>query len=78
MLQKAVKGDEFLRQKPINFGIPNQRLNPVVQPSPAQAAPAETVQEAPVAPKEEFQASSQSKPKLTERFRGLIGSMFDE
>ncbi|TVX63944.1 hypothetical protein AZJ28_12685, partial [Streptococcus pneumoniae] len=36
------------------------------------------VQETPVAPKEEFQASSQSKPKLTERFRGLIGSMFDE
>ena len=64
--------------KPINFGIPNQRLNPVAQPSPAQTAPAETVQEAPVAPKEEFQASSQSKPKLTERFRGLIGSMFDE
>ena len=78
LAQKAVKGDEFLRQKPINFGIPNQRLNPVAQPSPAQAAPAETVQEAPVAPKEEFQASSQSKPKLTERFRGLIGSMFDE
>ncbi|MGK8363358.1 cell division protein FtsA C-terminal domain-containing protein [Streptococcus oralis] len=67
----------------MNFSIPNQRLNPVAQPSPAQAAPAqaapaETVQEAPVAPKEEFQASSQSKPKLTERFRGLIGSMFDE
>ena len=78
LAQKAVKGDEFLRQKPINFGIPNQRLNPVAQPSPAQTAPAETVQEAPVAPKEEFQASSQSKPKLTERFRGLIGSMFDE
>ena len=78
LAQKAVKGDEFLRQKPINFGIPNQRLNPVAQPSPAQAAPAETVQETPVAPKEEFQASSQSKPKLTERFRGLIGSMFDE
>ena len=78
LAQKAVKGDEFLRQKPINFGIPNQRLNPVAQPSPAQAAPAETVQEAPVAPKEEFQVSSQSKPKLTERFRGLIGSMFDE
>ena len=42
------------------------------------SAPAETVQETPVAPKEEFQASSQSKPKLIERFRGLIGSMFDE
>ena len=78
LAQKAVKGDEFLRQKPINFGIPNQRLNPVTQPSPAQTAPAETMQETPVAPKEEFQASSQSKPKLTERFRGLIGSMFDE
>ena len=63
LAQKAVKGDEFLRQKPINFGIPNQRLNPVTQPSPAQTAPAETVQETPVAPKEEFQASSQSKPK---------------
>ena len=78
LAQKAVKGDEFLRQKPINFGIPNQRLNPVAQPSPTQTTPVETVQETPVAPKEEFQASSQSKPKLTERFRGLIGSMFDE
>ena len=77
LAQKAVKGDEFLRQKPINFGIPNQRLNPVAQPSPTQTTPVETVQETPVAPKEEFQASSQSKPKLTERFRGLIGSMFD-
>ena len=36
LAQKAVKGDEFLRQKPINFSIPNQRLNPVAQPSPAQ------------------------------------------
>ena len=78
LAQKAVKGDDILHQKPINFGIPNQRLNPVVQPSPVQAVPTETLREIPVAPKEEFQVSSQSKPKLTERFRGLIGSMFDE
>ena len=50
----------------------------MAQPGRNQPTPVETVQETPVAPKEEFQASSQSKPKLTERFRGLIGSMFDE
>ena len=78
--QKAVKGDEFLRQKPISFGVPTQSVTPISQPAPIQPAPtvAENTQEGTVAPKDEFQVTSQNKPKLTERFRSLIGSMFDE
>ncbi|WP_456114523.1 cell division protein FtsA C-terminal domain-containing protein, partial [Streptococcus sp.] len=29
-------------------------------------------------PMADFQQASQNKPKLADRFRGLIGSMFDE
>ena len=80
LAQKAVKGDEFLRQKPISFGMPTQNVAPISQPTPAQPTTtvAENAQESTATPKDEFQVNSQNKPKLTERFRSLIGSMFDE
>jgi cell division protein ftsA len=80
LAQKAVRGDEFLRQKPINFGVSNQSVTPIIQSTPVQPATAATeiAPDSGLAPRDEFQASSQDKPKLTDRFRSLIGSMFDE
>ena len=80
LAQKAVRGDEFLRQKPINFGVSNQSVTPIIQSTPVQPATAATeiTPDSGLAPRDEFQASSQDKPKLTDRFRSLIGSMFDE
>jgi len=80
LAQKAVKGDEFLRQKPISFGMPTQNVTPISQPTPVQPTTtvAENAQESTATPKDEFQVNSQNRPKLTERFRSLIGSMFDE
>jgi len=80
LAQKAVRGDEFLRQKPINFGVSNQSVTPIIQSTPVQPATAATeiTPDSGLAPRDEFQVSSQDKPKLTDRFRSLIGSMFDE
>jgi len=80
LAQKAVRGDEFLRQKPVNFGALSQSVAAVSQSIPAQPiAPAvEIASDSGLAPRDEFQESSQDKPKLTDRFRSLIGSMFDE
>ena len=79
LAQRAVKGDEGLFQQPLSLGewfrkqlslfnqlLFNQLLLPEVEP----VAPEEQVAD--------FQQTSQNKPKLADRFRGLIGSMFDE
>ena len=81
LAQRAVKGEDTLRHQPINFGGMIQRVTQVSQPTPIQPVP-NTEVEPPastnvVAPKED-KVSSQNKPKIADRFRGLIGSMFDE
>ena len=81
LAQRAVKGEDTLHHQPINFGGMIQRVTQVSQPTPIQPVP-NTEVEPPastnvVAPKED-KVSSQNKPKIADRFRGLIGSMFDE
>ena len=81
LAQKAVKGDDTLRHQPINFGGMIQRVTQVAQPTPIQPVQNTEVEQSAstnvVAPKED-KVSSQNKPKIADRFRGLIGSMFDE
>ena len=81
LAQRAVKGEDTLCHQPINFGGMIQRVTQVSQPTPIQPV-SNTEVEPPastnvVAPKE-GKVSSQNKPKIADRFRGLIGSMFDE
>ena len=79
--QRAVKGEDTLRHQPINFGGMIQRVTQVAQPTPIQPVQNTEVEQSAstnvVAPKED-KVSSQNKPKIADRFRGLIGSMFDE
>lgn len=81
LAQRAVKGEDTLRHQPINFGGMIQRVTQVSQPTPIQPASNTEVESSAstnvVAPKED-KVSSQNKPKIADRFRGLIGSMFDE
>ena len=81
LAQRAVKGEGTLRHQPINFGGMIQRVTQVAQPTPIQPVQNTEVEQSAstnvVAPKED-KVSSQNKPKIADRFRGLIGSMFDE
>ena len=81
LAQRAVKGEDTLRHQPINFGGMIQRVTQVAQPTPIQPVQNTEVEQSAstnvVAPKED-KPSSQNKPKIADRFRGLIGSMFDE
>ena len=81
LAQRAVKGEDTLRHQPINFGGMIQRVTQVAQPTPIQPVQNTEVEKSAstngVAPKED-KVSSQNKPKIADRFRGLIGSMFDE
>ena len=81
LAQRAVKGEDTLRHQPINFGGMIQRVTQVSQPTPIQPVSNTEVEQSAstnvVAPKED-KVSSQNKPKIADRFRGLIGSMFDE
>lgn len=81
LAQRAVKGEDTLRHQPINFGGMIQRVTQVSQPTPIQPASNTEIEPSAstnvVAPKED-KVSSQNKQKIADRFRGLIGSMFDE
>ena len=81
LAQRAVKGEDTLRHQPINFGGMIQRVTQVAQPTPIQPVQNTEVEQSAstnvVAPKED-KVSSQNKPKIADRFRGLIGSIFDE
>ena len=81
LAQRAVKGEDTLRHQPINFGGMIQRVTQVSQLTPIQPASNTEVEPSAstnvVAPKED-KVSSQNKQKIADRFRGLIGSMFDE
>ncbi|MCW3741393.1 cell division protein FtsA C-terminal domain-containing protein, partial [Burkholderia cenocepacia] len=73
------KGENDLSHQPISFGGMLQKTAQFVQSTPVQPAPAPEVEPvAPTEPMADFQQASQNKPKLADRFRGLIGSMFDE
>ena len=74
LAQRAIRGDQVLRQQPIDFRTSSQEKPVASQRSVFGAETAEPTYTA------DSTTSNQSeeKPKLTERFRSLIGSMFDE
>ena len=79
LAQRAIRGDESLRHQPIDFRNSAQLVSPV-SPRPVfntvtTPEPETTQSVEPVAP---LQSEEKSKGKLTDRFRSLIGSMFDE
>ena len=77
LAQRAIRGDQVLRQQPIDFRTSSQEKPATSQrpvfgtTSTESAEPTYTAESA--TPKQ-----SEEKPKLTDRFRSLIGSMFDE
>ena len=77
LAQRAIRGDQVLRQQPIDFRTSSQEKPATSQrpvfgtTSTESAEPTYTVDSA-------TSNQSEEKPKLTERFRSLIGSMFDE
>ena len=77
LAQRAIRGDQVLRQQPIDFRTSSQEKPVVSQRSVFGTTSAETAEPTYTA---DSTTSNQSeeKPKLTERFRSLIGSMFDE
>ena len=79
LAQRAIRGDESLRHQPIDYRSSAQLVSPV-SPRPVfntvtTPEPETTQSVEPVAP---LQSEEKSKGKLTDRFRSLIGSMFDE
>ena len=79
LAQRAIRGDESLRHQPIDYRSSAQLVSPV-SPRPVfntvtTSEPETTQSVEPVAP---LQSEEKSKGKLTDRFRSLIGSMFDE
>ena len=79
LAQRAIRGDESLRHQPIDYRNSAQLVSPV-SPRPVfntvtTPEPETTQSVEPVAP---LQSEEKSKGKLTDRFRSLIGSMFDE
>ena len=79
LAQRAIRGDESLRHQPIDYRSSAQLVSPV-SPLPVfntvtTPEPETTQSVEPVAP---LQSEEKSKGKLTDRFRSLIGSMFDE
>ncbi|MBZ2110401.1 cell division protein FtsA [Streptococcus infantis] len=79
LAQRAIRGDQSLRNQPIDFRNSAQPVSPVSPRSvfntvtPSEPETTQSVE--PVAP---LQSEEKSKGKLTDRFRSLIGSMFDE
>ena len=74
LAQRAIRGDQVLRQQPIDFRTSSQEKPAASQRSVFGTETAESTYTADsITPNQ-----SEEKPKLTERFRSLIGSMFDE
>ena len=81
LAQRAVKGEDALRHQPINFGGMIQRVTQVAQSASVQPISNTEIEPLPStngASSGEEKPSSQNKQKIADRFRGLIGSMFDE
>ena len=77
LAQRAIRGDQVLRQQPIDFRTSSQEKPAASQRSVFGTTSTESAEPTYTA---DSATSNQSeeKPKLTERFRSLIGSMFDE
>ena len=79
LAQRAIRGENALSHQPLDFRRSAQPVSPV-SPRPVfntvtTPEPETTQSVEPVAP---LQSEEKSKGKLTDRFRSLIGSMFDE
>lgn len=77
LAQQAISGDQILRQQPIDFRTPSQEKPAASQRSVFGTTSTESV-EPTYSVDSTLPNKSEEKPKLTERFRSLIGSMFDE
>lgn len=79
LAQRAIRGDQVLRQQPIDFRTPSQEKPAASQRSVFGTTSTESVKPA-YTTESTLPNQSEEKPKgkLTERFRSLIGSMFDE
>ena len=77
LAQRAIRGDQVLRQQPIDFRTPSQEKPATSQRSVFGTTSTESA-ESTYSIDSTTPNQSEEKPKLTERFRSLIGSMFDE
>ena len=77
LAQRAIRGDQVLRQQPIDFRTSSQEKPAASQRSVFGTTSTESAEPTYTADST-TQNQSEEKPKLTERFRSLIGSMFDE
>ena len=77
LAQRAIRGDQVLRQQPIDFRTSSQEKPAASQRSVFGTTSTESAESTYVADST-TPNQSEEKPKLTERFRSLIGSMFDE
>ena len=77
LAQRAIRGDQVLRQQPIDFRTSSQEKPAASQRSVFGTTSTESVEPTYTADST-TPNQSEEKPKLTERFRSLIGSMFDE
>ena len=77
LAQRAIRGDQVLRQQPIDFRTSSQEKPAASQRSVFSTTSTESA-EPTYAADSTTPNQSEEKPKLTERFRSLIGSMFDE
>ncbi|MGT2845767.1 cell division protein FtsA [Streptococcus massiliensis] len=76
LAQAAVRGDEALRQRPVDF----TRSNQVTDEAPRYSQPASQPFSAPTGQTESVEQLSEPKakrPSVGDRVRGLIGNMFD-
>ena len=77
LAQRAIRGDQVLRQQPIDFRTSSQEKPAASQRSVFGTTSTESAEPTYTADSA-TSTQSEEKPKLTERFRSLIGSMFDE
>ena len=77
LAQRAIRGDQVLRQQPIDFRTSSQEKPVASQRSVFGTTSTESAEPTYTADST-TPNQSEEKPKLTERFRSLIGSMFDE
>ena len=77
LAQRAIRGDQVLRQQPIDFRTSSQEKSATSQRSVFGTTSTESA-ESTYSTDSTTPNQSEERPKLTERFRSLIGSMFDE
>ena len=79
LAQRAIRGDQVLRQQPIDFRTSSQEKPAASQRSVFGTTSTESAEPTYTADSATSnQSEEKPKGKLTERFRSLIGSMFDE